>query len=136
MGWKEKFSNFIYGRYGVDQLSRFMLIVTFILCIVSFFTGGRLGSLISTLILVLIILVYFRMFSKNIYKRASENEKYLRFVSKLKGNINIDSRTREQRKYYKFFKCPGCGQKIRIPKGHGKIEIRCPKCNHKFIRRS
>ncbi|MFR8739287.1 MAG: hypothetical protein ACLVFL_11195, partial [Eubacterium sp.] len=71
-----------------------------------------------------------------IYKRAAENEKYLRIISKIKFNKNFSKETREQRKYYKFFKCPGCGQKIRIPKGHGKIEIRCPKCNNKFIRRS
>ncbi|WP_302626616.1 hypothetical protein [uncultured Eubacterium sp.] len=136
MGWKEKFSRFMYGRYGVDQLSRFMITSTFILCILSFFTRGRISSLISTLILILIILVYLRMFSRNIYKRSAENEKYLHFISNFKRNNNIDPRTREQKKYYKFFKCPGCGQKIRIPKGHGKIEIRCPKCHHKFIRRS
>lgn len=136
MSFKDKFSSFMYGRYGFDQLSRFMLIITFILCVLSFFTRGFAASLISTLILILIILVYFRMLSRNIYKRAGENEKYLRFVSKFKGSINQDARTKEQKKYYKFFKCPGCGQKIRIPKGHGKIEIRCPKCNHRFIRRS
>mgnify|MGYP001122250664 CR=1 FL=1 len=33
-------------------------------------------------------------------------------------------------------KCPGCGQKIRVPRGRGKIAIRCPKCNREFIRRS
>ena len=136
MSFKDRFSNFIYGRYGVDQLSRFMLVVTFVLCILSFFTRGFADSLLSTVILILIILVYFRMFSKNIYKRASENEKYLKLISGFKSSVNSDPHLKEQKKYYRFFKCPGCGQKIRIPKGHGKIEIRCPKCSHKFIRRS
>lgn len=137
MNWRDKFTNFMYGRYGVDQLSRFMLIVTFVLCILSMFI--RI-PLLSTLILLLIILTYFRMFSKNIYKRAAENEKYLQFISKFKKNADTgtytNSQNAQQKKYYKYFKCPGCSQKIRIPKGHGKIEIRCPKCNTKFIRRS
>lgn len=137
MNWRDKFTNFMYGRYGIDQLSRFMLIVTFILCILSIFIRTHL---LSILILALIIIIYYRMFSKNIYKRAAENEKYLGFINRFKGKTYAGaanySKNAEQRKYYKFFKCPGCSQKIRIPKGHGKIEIRCPKCNTKFIRRS
>mgnify|MGYP000590459502 CR=1 FL=1 len=75
----------MYGRYGVDQLSRFMLVVIFILCVLSLFIKG---SFMSLLILVLIILTYYRMFSKNIYKRAAENEKYLKFIGKFKRNGN------------------------------------------------
>ncbi len=137
MNWRDKFTNFMYGRYGIDQLSRFMLIVTFILCILSIFIRTHI---LSILILALIIIIYYRMFSKKIYKRAAENEKYLRFINNLKGKTSSGrsgyAKDAAQRKYYRFFKCPGCSQKIRIPKGHGKIEIRCPKCNTKFIRRS
>ena len=137
MKWQDKFTNFMYGRYGVDKLSKFMLIVTFVLCIISMFVHS---SIISLLILALIIYTYYRMFSRDIYKRAAENEKYLRFVEKIKGKAPAgayrNTQEAQQRKYYKFFKCPECSQKIRIPKGHGKIEIRCPKCNTKFIRKS
>lgn len=137
MNWRDKFTNFMYGRYGVDQLSRFMLIITFVLCVLSIFIRTHI---LSILILAFIIIIYYRMFSKNIYKRAAENEKYLHFISKFKSKTHSGassySKDAEQRKYYKYFKCPGCSQKIRIPKGHGKIEIRCPKCNTKFIRRS
>lgn len=136
MNWKEKFSRFMYGRYGVDQLSKFMLAITFILCILSIFVRGRAGSLISTLILLLIIFLYFRMFSKNTYKRAAENEKYLKITGKFRKKINTEKQIAGQRKYYRFYNCPGCGQKIRVPKGRGKIQIRCPKCNEKFIKKS
>ena len=127
MNWRNKFSNFMYGRYGIDNLSRFMLGFTFVLCILSFFIRGRLNGLLSFLIFVSIIIIYFRMFSRNIYKRAAE---------RFKNSRQNAEKYATQRKYYKFFKCPGCGQKIRIPKGHGKIEIRCPKCNTRFIKRS
>ena len=150
MSWRNKFANFMYGRYGVDDLSKFMLLITFILCIVSMFVKT---SIISSLILLLIVFTYFRMFSKNIYKRAAENEKYLQFMGRFRKNKNFGNNYggysrgyngygngsntyAQQKKIYKFFKCPGCSQKIRVPKGHGKIEIRCPKCNTKFIRRS
>ena len=136
MNWKEKLSRFMYGRYGVDQLSKFMLIVTFILCILSPFIQGSIGSLISMLIFLMIIIIYFRMFSKNIYKRSAENEKYMKITGKVRGKINSEKNIASQRKYYRFYRCPGCGQRIRVPKGHGKIQIRCPKCNEKFIRNS
>ena len=136
MSWKEKLSRFMYGRYGVDQLSKFMLAATFILCIISPFIRNRAGSFISMLILLMIIIVYFRMFSRNIYKRAAENDKYLKITSKLRGKINTEKKIASQRKYYRFYRCPGCGQRIRVPKGRGKIQIRCPKCNEKFIKKS
>ena len=34
------------------------------------------------------------------------------------------------------FKCPNCGQKIRIPRGHGKVSVHCRKCGHDFIGRT
>lgn len=137
MNWRNKFTNFMYGRYGVDQFSRFIILIVFILCVLSMFIRTRILSL---LILVLIVFTYYRMFSKNIYKRAAENEKYLQFISRFKrknGSTTYNNtQNAEQKKYYKYFKCPGCSQKIRIPRGHGKIEIKCPKCNTKFIRKS
>ena len=89
-----------------------------------------------TLILLLIFYTYFRMFSRNIYKRAAENEKYMRILGSWRNKVANEKNLAGQRKYYHFYKCPGCGQRIRIPKGHGKIQIRCPKCNATFIRRS
>jgi DNA-directed RNA polymerase subunit RPC12/RpoP len=136
MSWREKLTKFMYGRYGVDQLTKFMLASTFVLCILSIFAGEKFRSLISTLILLLIILAYFRMFSRNIYKRAAENEKYLKLTGTFRRKINTEKQIAGQRKYYRFYSCPGCGQRIRVPKGRGRIQIRCPKCNEKFIKKS
>ena len=136
MRWSDKISRFMYGRYGVDNLSRFTLGLTFVLCILSVFIHGSVGSLISLAILFLIIFTYFRMFSKNIYKRAGENQKYMNLTAGIRKKIRTEKKIAGQRKYYHFYSCPRCHQKIRIPKGRGKIQIRCPKCNEKFIKNS
>ena len=64
MNWRDRFSKFMYGRYGADQFSKFLLGLTIALCIISLFVPRRLGSLFSTLILLLIFYTYFRMFSR------------------------------------------------------------------------
>ena len=78
----------------------------------------------------------FRVFSRNISKRYAENQKYLAKTYKLRTYIQQQKNSLAQRKVYHIYKCPGCKQKIRIPKGKGKIEIRCPKCGTTFIKKS
>ena len=106
---KEKFLRFMQGRYGLDQFSKALLIGGLIVVLLSsFFAGGRAGSLFYLLGWILIIRTY---------------------IQQQKNSL-------AQRKVYHIYKCPGCKQKIRIPKGKGKIEIRCPKCGTTFIKKS
>lgn len=126
---KEKFYRFMQGRYGADQFSQFLLITAVIILVVNMFARNGLLQLIPFGIL---IYTYFRMFSKNITARAKENQKYLQMTQKIRQNFtNI-----KQLSKYHIYKCPSCGQKIRIPRGKGKIEITCPKCKNKFIKKS
>ena len=74
---REKLAKLMYGRYGVDQLGRAMLIFALVLCVLSLFVPRRLSGIIYYISLILIILMYIRMFSKNIQKRYQENNKYL-----------------------------------------------------------
>jgi uncharacterized paraquat-inducible protein A len=76
------------------------------------------------------------MLSRDIQKRYAENEKYLAATAKFRQRFNREKNMMNQRKTHHIYSCPGCGQKIRIPKGKGKIEIECPKCHTKFIKRS
>lgn len=100
MNWRDRFSKFMYGRYGADQFSKFLLGLTIALCIISLFVPRRLGSLFSTLILLLIFYTYFRMFSRNIYKRAAENEKYMRILGSWRNKVANEKNLAGQRKYY------------------------------------
>lgn len=135
---KDKFYKFMQGRYGVDSFSKFTMGVALVSIVLAIFTsrGSALGSLLDTLGLAAIIYTYFRIFSRNIQKRYEENQKYLNTVSKLRGCLNREKNLMAQRKTHHIYTCPGCGQKIRIPRGKGKIEIECPKCHEKFVKRS
>ena len=135
---KDKFYRFMQGRYGVDQFAKFTMGVALVSIVLAIFvnTGSSAGSLLDMLGLVAIVYTYFRIFSRNISKRAQENQKYLSATAKLRQRLNKEKNMMKQRKDYHIYTCPSCGQKVRIPRGKGKIEISCPKCHSKIMKRS
>lgn len=127
MNWLRKF---MYGRYGVDELSIALLIVSLVLMIIGGFSSKLfILRLISD---VFIVLYMFRIFSKNIYKRQQEYYKYLNVKNKIVGFIKGKSNRAKDLKTYKYFTCPNCKQKLRVPRGNGKITITCSKCKTQF----
>ena len=136
---RDKFNKFMQGRYGVDELSRFTMGVVLALIILTMFVNivnRSVGSVLDFLGIAAIVYAYFRIFSRNIQQRYAENQKYLQMTSKLRLRFNKEKNLMKQRKTHHIYACPGCGQKIRIPRGKGKIEIECPKCHTKFVKRS
>ena len=135
---KEKFMRFMQGRNGVDQFARFTMGVALAAIVLTLFTGTRsgIGAFLDLFGMAAIVYTYFRIFSKNISKRYQENQKYLQMTAKLRARFQKEKRMMSQRKDYHIYSCPGCGQKIRIPRGgFKKVEIECPKCHTKFIKR-
>ena len=130
---KQKFQNFMSGRYGVDDFSKALLYATLALCLVSLFTRNRMLNLLLTAGLAFI---YYRMFSKNYSRRYQENLWYLRQKDKVMHFFRRQNSLAQQRKTHRIYTCPQCRQKIRIPKGHGKVQITCPQCKTAFIKRS
>lgn len=130
---KDSFTRFMYGRNGVDQLSQFINIVTLVIFIISLFTKW---TWLYWIAIGLLVYMYFRIFSKNIPKRSQENQKFCNLRYDLAIKKNNMKKEWEQRKIYRFFRCPMCKQKVRVPKGRGKICITCPKCRQEFVKRS
>lgn len=140
---REKLARFMYGRYGVnDELSKFLLVSYIVLLILSSILGvvsssvgivGIVGRVLNWAALLLVIWCFYRLLSRNIYARQQENRKYLEFKSRVTG---IFARRKYRDARYRYFKCPGCKQKVRVPKGHGHIEITCPRCRTKFVKNS
>ena len=130
---KYRFSRFMQGRYGVDSLSRFLSVVLLVFIIVGVFVKIPFSGLITFAILVVL---YWRMFSRDISKRYQENQKFLEIRDKLLGRFSSFGSNMSQLKDYHIYKCPRCNQKIRIPRGKGHIMVRCPRCGFEFHKKS
>ncbi len=133
----ERFRRFMQGRYGVDQLSHFLLFLTlFLMLIRSFLRRGVFSSVLCGLAMLFLICSYYRILSKNHYQRYRENEWYLQYSNRVKYFYDRGKIRLRERKTHKIFRCPDCGQNIRVPRGKGKIAITCPVCKTEFIRKS
>lgn len=130
---REKFARFMMGRNGVDELARFESIFVWVLLLVSIFSRMWIFDLFA---MALIVHMYFRILSRDVSKRYEENQKYVNF--RYNAVVKWDKKKKRiaQRRNYRFYKCPMCRQEVRVPKGHGKIQITCPKCRETFIKRS
>lgn len=133
---RQKFAQFMSGRNGNDQLNLFLLIVDVILLLLAGMFADSLGKVLYPLVILLLGYAYFRMLSRNLYKRSEENGKYLRLRYKLMAELRVHRERWVQRKDYKFFTCPSCKTTLRVPRGHGKIKIVCRKCGNSFTGKS
>ncbi|MCI5516948.1 hypothetical protein FYJ75_04390 [Roseburia sp. MUC/MUC-530-WT-4D] len=133
MKFRDRFANWMSGRNGMDELARFESGLVLVLLIISLFS--RLG-LLYIVALAVMIHMYYRMFSRNVSKRYEENQKFLNLRYNSTVEWNKKKKHFAQRKTYCFFKCPQCKQEVRVPRGHGKICITCPRCRTEFIKRT
>ena len=130
---RDKIYRFMQGRYGTDDFYKFLFWVALIGIAINWFFKSQLLSFAVTLILVYAM---YRVLSKNHSARYAENQRYLQATAKIRYWFDQQKKLMEERKYHHIYTCPKCRQKIRIPKGKGKIMIRCPKCHHEFQKRS
>lgn len=128
-----KIRSFMSGRYGFDELSRFLLVFGVILMILSSFFGIRILNYLSSL---LYILGFVRCFSFNFYARQRERRLYLSVKSKISQRINLYKKIFSERKQFRYFKCKKCKAYWRVPKGKGKVEISCRNCGTKMIKKT
>ena len=133
---RERIARFMAGRNGNDQLNIFVLVAFAVLIVLGGIIRGTVGDVINLLALLVLVCSYFRMLSRNTYKRSEENGKYMRIRYKLSAKLKLLRERWVQRKDYKFFSCPSCHATLRVPRGHGKINIVCRKCGTSFTGRS
>ena len=125
------------GRNGPDHLNRFLSVVFLILSVCSMFVrSARISSALYLLSMGLFVYVIFRMMSRNIYRRQQENGAYLRERYKITSWWNGLRDRWAQRKDYRFYKCPSCRTRLRVPRGKGKLNIVCRKCGTSFQRKT
>ena len=131
MKFMEKFQKCMYGRYGVDDLYKFLMYSYILLVIINLFIKSNILSIIE---LVIFFIMFYRFFSKNIYKRSNENIRFLKFKGNLLKPFYILKRNYRDRHKCIYKKCKFCKKllKLPIPYSRGFKEVKCPKCKKVF----
>ena len=127
--WRLKLVRFMIGRYGrFDALNKTMLVIAIVCLLLPI-------SWLNLISYLLLILTYYRLFSRKIYVRTTENQKYLAFQKKLFGRFSHQKAAFKDRHTHVYFRCPECKQQLRAPKGRGKIKVTCSNCHQTFIKK-
>ena len=127
--FKDGVRNFMIGRNGADQLSMAMLITGIVLSLLTAITKLGIFNLLGLIVLILTI---FRMFSRNLEKRRAENQKFVNFRANFGTNAKQLMNRLKNMKKYKYFKCPQCGARLRLPRKVGEVTVTCGKCKNQF----
>jgi hypothetical protein len=130
MNWLRRF---MIGRHGGDQLSMALLICSALLTLTAELTRLPLLTFIGYVPLGIYI---FRMLSRNISKRSMENYKFAMLISPVYSWFKKVQNRFKDAKAHRYFICPNCKTKLRVPKGKGKIIITCPKCKTEFAKKT
>jgi len=129
MRFRDKFIRFMYGRYGADELYRFLTWTFLLLWAFNLFLNS---IIIYTVMLGVMLWQLMRVFSKNIPARRKENAVYLKIKGKVGGFFkNIWMRIKDIRTF-RYRKCPKCSATLRLPRKKGKHTTRCPRCGNEF----
>lgn len=123
---------FMYGRYGNDQLNLCLIGLYLVVYLLSAFTRVYALYWVS---LVLMAVALFRLLSRNLARRREENVRFLQAIAPLVRWFRLQ-RTIRRDKEHRYFKCPNCGQQLRVPRGKGKITVTCRGCGASFQEKS
>ena len=130
---REKLRRFMIGRYGTDGLNQFLSIASLVLLLIAIVSRV---SLFTWLGVALLVFCYYRTFSRNISKRTEENYKFYTLKDRVGSKFRSWKEQLANRKVYHYYRCPQCRQKLRVPRGRGRIQISCPRCGTQFIKKS
>jgi len=142
---RQKYMTYMQGRYGIDELSKSLGAAAIVLMVIAWIVGtvsaialspagGIVALCIDIVVLIIFIFIGRRTISMDVNKEYFRNQKFIYYRDKIAAAIK-DLNDPEAKKH-RVFKCPKCKQKIRVPRGKGKIAITCPKCRTEFVKKS
>lgn len=127
--FKDKFVRFMSGRYGIDQLYYGLMVAYLVLLVANAFIRSTIIDILMWTVLTWMI---FRSFSRNVYQRRLENEKFLKIWNRIKAKCSLTIRRIKEIKTRRFRKCPHCKTMLRLPRKTGKHTVECPCCHYEF----
>lgn len=125
-------ARFMYGRYGNDQLNSALMLAYLVLLVLNLLLRS---TLVYWIALVFLLVALFRMLSRQIDRRRAENLRFLQ-LSRPLGRKCRSLHTRLKDRDHRYFKCPNCGQQMRVPRGKGRITVHCRSCGATFEEKS
>lgn len=117
------------GRNGVDALASACSNVAILLVVVDLWARTVVVSFVA---LAFLGYSWFRMSSRNVSARRAENERFTKAFGPVAAWLSNPVAAATESRTYKHLTCPSCGQRVRIPRGKGKVRVTCPKCHTRF----
>ncbi|WP_072369647.1 hypothetical protein [Thermophilibacter mediterraneus] len=127
--WQRKAVEWLRGRQGPDDLAVFCVNLAIVLVVVNLF--ARVGAL-GWVALALVAYAMFRIQSKNLGSRSRENAAFLKALGPARPWVQNPRAAWRELRTYRHVRCTSCKQKVRVPRGKGKLRVTCPKCGTKF----
>ena len=132
MRFAQMIARFLYGRYatqGVDILNRLLAVIAIIIAALNLFLQSMALYVIQTAVIFWFL---FRMLSRNISARRSENLVLLNLAKKVKTSLSISKRRFKERSTHIYKTCPNCKAKLRFARIKGVHNACCPCCKKSF----
>jgi hypothetical protein len=128
-----KLAEWMRGRNGSDELGAFAMVIAFILLVLNIFLHTLFINIVA---IALMGYAWWRMCSKNVAARRRENEAFTRLLGPVAPWVRNPPAALREHKEYRHLVCPKCKQRVRVPRGKGKLRVKCPKCQEKFDART
>ncbi len=126
--FRYKLAQFFYGRNGMDHLGYATMVLSLLLSFADSLTHVIWFSVLS---LVIMLILIYRMLSKDLVRRRKENEAFLRIFNPVKASVLKQFRRLKDIKTHRYRTCPHCKVTLRLPIKRGKNTVVCPRCKQR-----
>lgn len=129
MYFRNKVAKYMEGRNGIDTICYAAFAAYFILAFINAFFNL---SIIRTAMTLIAVYIVFRIMSKNLAKRRSENAWFMRIISQIKSHGRQLAVRCKEIKTHRYRRCPHCKVMLRLPRKKGSHTVICPRCKERF----
>jgi uncharacterized paraquat-inducible protein A len=124
-----KLAQFMYGRNGVDKLGYAIMALYFIVFVANYFVNT---IFLTALGFLFVVLMFYRIFSRDTVRRRSENERFMRVFNKSKSFLKQKVQRIKEFRTHRYRTCPGCKVTLRLPVKRGTHTVVCPRCKQRI----
>lgn len=126
---RNKLRSFLWGRYGIDQLYYGLLVLYVILTVLRMIFDLEFLSFIA---MVVLILAFLRVLSKNHGARQKENRVFLKLWAPVKTELVLIRDRLRDKKNARYRHCRHCRAILKLPVKKGGHTVVCPRCRKRF----